>query len=263
MSSLNQLNEEQRTIEQRWHRLLADNPTKDNIEKAYEELHSFYLRTKGYVYSTTMDITQRVILRLVGSGKNILEMGSGNGDLACWLGNQRNTVLGFDISSRAVESGQNKAAELKLEGRVKFQQGSAIKTGLPEMSFDIVVSQWLIEHIHPSQVGLHLDEVSRILKPDGAYIFTTPNRYDGASSFGMHLKEWGFTEMRRLVEQHGFTCYWLDTRVARIGRPILIPPCMLWIPGLMEKVYARLPCKRILRPILRPNVFFLARKVDK
>jgi len=251
--------EEQREIEQRWHRLLADDPKNENIRRAYEELHSFYLRTRGHLYPTAMDITHKVILRLVGTGKDVAEYGFGNGDLSCWLAKQGNTVIGIDISSKAVESARKKAADFNLQRWAKFQQGSATSSGLPGDSFDIALSQWVVEHIHPTLTGAHLKDVWRILKPNGAYIFITANKYDGATSLGMHLKEWGFAEMRRFVEQHGFVCYWLDTRIARLLKSVIVPPYMLCFPDLMEKVYARLPCARILRP----NLFFLAKKVDK
>jgi len=262
MSKRGDMIEEQKSIEQKWHSVLVDTPTKENIQQAYEELHSFYLRSRGYLYPVSTDITDKVILRLVGGGKNVLELGFGNGELSCWLGCQGNKVLGIDISAKAVESGRKMAADLKIEGRVGFQQGDVTNTGLPNGAYDFVISQWLIEHIHPSQVGVHLNEVRRILSPNGAYIFIAANKYDGATSLGMHLKEWGFTEMRRFVEQHGFVCYWLDTRMARFFKPVLIPPRMLWIPDLMENIYTRLGCKRIFRLFLRPNVFFLARKVN-
>jgi SAM-dependent methyltransferase len=46
---------------------------------------------------------------------------------------------------------------------------------LGDASFDACVSNYVLEHVpHPAA---HLEEVRRVLKPGGAYVFRTPNRF--------------------------------------------------------------------------------------
>ena len=252
----------QKAIEQKWHTILVDTPDPQYLRTAYEELHLFYLCQKGFLYRRSLNFHDKVVLAVVGKGKKVLELGSGSGILACALGKQGNKVLGLDVSSIAVEEGRKLAARWGVAGRVQFIQGDAVHTGFAEASFDIVVSTSLIEHVHPSEIGYHFREVRRVLRPKGVYLLFTPNKYDGPSSLGMHLREWGFTEMRRLLEGHGFRSYWVETRSARLGKPRLIPPKMLWIPDMLERVYVGLGCKRWLRPVVRPSVYFYAKKVS-
>lgn len=151
--------EQQKAIEQKWHSILADAPTEENVRQAYEELHSFWLSSRGFLYSLSLGITKKVILRIVGSGKVVLDLGCGDGVLACALGKLGNVVLGLDISPKAVEAGLKRAAQWGITGCVRFREGDATNTCLDDAIFDIVVSHTLIEHLHPSQVGAHLDEV--------------------------------------------------------------------------------------------------------
>ncbi len=251
----------QKAIEQKWHAILTERPDAEKVRTAYEELHSFYLRDHGFLYRRSLDFLDIVVLRVVGKGKKVLELGFGSGVLACALAQEGNEVLALDVSSVAVKEARELATRWVVEERVWFRQGDAVRTGEADGAFDVVISVSVFEHLHPSQVRHHLREVRRILRPNGAYLLCTPIKYDGPTSLGMHLKEWSFCEVRDLLKQHGFRPFWVETRTARLGKPILFPLCMLWLPELMERMYARLSCKRWLRPLLRPTPFFYARKV--
>ncbi len=84
----------------------------------------------------------------------MLDLGSGDGALACAMGKWRNVVLGLDISSRAVEEALERSAERHVSEWIGFRQGNAVSIGLDDASFDIGVSYPLIEHLHPTQLGL-------------------------------------------------------------------------------------------------------------
>ena len=62
---------------------------------------------------------------------------------------------------------------------VEYVQADLADTGLPAKSVDLVVSRSVVEHLqHPSEV---FQELHRILKPGGRFVFLTPNRWDYAS----------------------------------------------------------------------------------
>ncbi len=80
-------------------------------------------------------------------------------------------------------------------------------------SYDIVISDQVLEHFHPDDIATHLSGVHQILKPGGRYIFSTPHRFSGphdvSSVFkcdkplGMHLKEYTYREFMTALRQGG------------------------------------------------------------
>ena len=81
-------------------------------------------------------------------------------------------------------------------------------------SYDVVISDQVLEHLHPDDVGPHLSGVHQILKADGRYIFRTPHRFSGPHDVsrvfkcdepqGMHLKEYTNREFIAAARQAGF-----------------------------------------------------------
>jgi SAM-dependent methyltransferase len=81
-------------------------------------------------------------------------------------------------------------------------------------SYDVVVSDQVLEHLHPDDVGEHLRGVYQILKDDGRYIFRTPHRFSGPHDVsrvfkydepqGMHLKEYTNREFISAARAAGF-----------------------------------------------------------
>lgn len=71
-----------------------------------------------------------------------------------------------------------------------------------------------MEHLHPDDALLQLQEVYRVLKPGGRYLCRTPSRVSGphdVSMFfssvaeGMHLKEYSYKELHAILKDAGFT----------------------------------------------------------
>ncbi len=84
----------------------------------------------------------------------------------------------------------------------------------PPDTYDVVVSDQVIEHIHPDDLESHLKSVYSILKRGGRYIFSTPNKYTGPHDVsrvfrlnepaGMHLKEYTCRELFEATRRAGF-----------------------------------------------------------
>ncbi len=101
-------------------------------------------------------------------------------DIACGTGygcrtlretGNANRVVGVDISPKAIDYA---AAKHGLAG-VEFQCADAAATRLDANSFDCIVSFETIEHVDDAH---HLiDEFSRLLKPSGKLICSTPNNW--------------------------------------------------------------------------------------
>jgi ubiquinone/menaquinone biosynthesis C-methylase UbiE len=76
----------------------------------------------------------------IGRGMRVLDVACGDGTTAVPAARAGADVLGVDIARNLVEAGNRRAAELGLSN-LKFQQGDAtILEGIPDGSFDMVVS---------------------------------------------------------------------------------------------------------------------------
>jgi len=84
----------------------------------------------------------------------------------------------------------------------------------PTDFYDVVISINVIEHLHPDDLFDHSRGVFSVLSSGGRYIFATPHVSAGPSDIsrvfrrdtpmGMHLKEYTYCEIARLLKQAGF-----------------------------------------------------------
>ena len=139
--------------------------------------------------------------------KTFLEFAPGDCRLAFEVCRHVEKAIGVDISD---QTGQltDRPANFEL---VVYD---GYKLNVPDESVDLVFSYQMLEHLHPDDVELHFQLVRRILKPGGAYIFSTPHRFSGPSDIsgsfsetpqGFHFKEWTYGEMDRALEKAGFS----------------------------------------------------------
>lgn len=101
-----------------------------------------------------------------------LELGCGIGTIVNWLSQKGVQAFGSDISETAIEYGRQKYPGLPLDVE------SAEELHRKNSDFDAVLSFDVIEHLF--NVDKHLQEIARVLKPDGLYLFQTPNKYSNA-----------------------------------------------------------------------------------
>jgi ubiquinone/menaquinone biosynthesis C-methylase UbiE len=145
-------------------------------------------------------------------GKRVLDLASGEGYGAALLAEQAAFVCGVEIDPQAVEH----ASEKYRRPNLKFLQGNILKLPLGEdRSFDVVVCFEAIEHVEEND--RLLQEVLRVLKPDGTFVVSTPNKdvYRVASEEAnpFHVKELNFGEFDALLSRHFSSVRHLGQRV--------------------------------------------------
>ena len=124
--------------------------------------------------------------------KEIVEIGCGRGGGLAYITKtfSPSGALGIDLDSRAANFGNK---HYHLEG-LKFMQGDAQNLPLDDNSYDVVIN---VEssHRYPDFKSF-LSEVSRILKPDGYFLFTDFRYHyemddfkEAIGSLGLHLLE--------------------------------------------------------------------------
>lgn len=205
----------QASMERAWRiRLLAD-PSETAVREAYDALHATMRDRpeRAGLYETAVTHLDRAFLRRLAPARRVLDIGAGNGRFArAAAGAHR--VVALEISAEAIAVLRRGTRE---SGRPAICQASGLRLPFAAASFDVVVSQDLIEHLHPSQLAPHLAEVHRVLTPGGRYLLHTPSRLHGSTSLGLHLREYRLRELRRTAQACGFQPRWLCLNLARVG----------------------------------------------
>ena len=110
------------------------------------------------------------IARSFSGSVAVLDVGCGGGFLSNHLGCAGHRVVGLDGSRDALAI----ASRFDHTGRVRYQQGDALRLPFDEASFDVVCAMDFLEHVeNPDQV---IAEAARVLKPSGLFFFHTFNR---------------------------------------------------------------------------------------
>jgi ubiquinone/menaquinone biosynthesis C-methylase UbiE/Tfp pilus assembly protein PilF len=103
--------------------------------------------------------------------KIVLDIASGEGYGSALLAAHARAVVGVEISREAVEHAQCRYAGVS---NLRFVEGSCEHIPLENASVDVVVSFETIEHIEDH--NRFLEEVARVLKPNGLFILSSPNK---------------------------------------------------------------------------------------
>lgn len=93
---------------------------------------------------------------------SLLDIGTGNGEIARYLSEFYNVVSVDVVDQRIVQDG------------FTFVQLDGEELPFPDKSFDVVISNHVIEHM--ANADIHLSEIGRVLKDDGIAYLATPNR---------------------------------------------------------------------------------------
>jgi SAM-dependent methyltransferase len=106
--------------------------------------------------------------RSLAKWQRVLDLGSGTGYGTALLADSAREIIALDIAPEAVL-----ATRLGTMGVVTVA-GDGAWLPLRDEMFDLVVSVQVIEHIRDE--GRYLDEVRRVLTPNGLFILATPNK---------------------------------------------------------------------------------------
>lgn len=99
-------------------------------------------------------------------GSRLLEIGSGLGHLVGQLTGEFET-FGLDVNPWALKQAR------QVAGDSHFQCGSAEQLPFADQSFGVVILKHVVEHLsHPEAC---IQELDRVLTPDGVVILATPN----------------------------------------------------------------------------------------
>jgi cyclopropane-fatty-acyl-phospholipid synthase len=155
-----------------------------NVSHHYDIGNDFYrlFLDKGMQYSCayftsdndTLEEAQQNKLRLIASklnlkpGQRVLDIGSGWGDMALYLGRMENVnVLGVTLSREQCALANKKAADLGLADRVRFELRDYRHV---EEKFDRIVSVGMFEHVGVHHYDEFFAKVNDLMTPDGVML---------------------------------------------------------------------------------------------
>ncbi len=131
-------------------------------------------------------------------GKVVLDVASGEGYGSVILAQVATKVVGIDLSGECVRYATHRYRASK---NLSFAAGSCGELPIQDHSVDLVTSFETIEHHDRHQEMLN--EVKRVLKPDGILILSSPNRpvYSEGSTQPnpFHVKELDWNELNELL----------------------------------------------------------------
>ena len=168
------------------------NTSRGLINSLYQFVRKFTIRKKVN------------LVKSLGSGKSLLDIGSGTGEFLYACQNSGLNAIGIEPSSKAREN------SIKKYQLSVYQEDKL--TGFEKNSFDFISMWHVLEHVY--HLNERIETLSRILKNDGHLIVAVPNRssYDAefykqhwaAYDVPRHLYHFTPSDIKMLFEKHQF-----------------------------------------------------------
>lgn len=144
--------------------------------------------------------------------KVVLDAASGEGYGSELLAHQARQVCGIEIDPEAVRQAQSKYQHSNLT----FTQGTIAALPFLPATFDAAISFETIEHVPGDLQEAFIREIKRVLKPDGFFLISTPDKriYSDLARYHneFHTKEFYRQEFYDFLSRHFTTVkFWEQT----------------------------------------------------
>jgi ubiquinone/menaquinone biosynthesis C-methylase UbiE len=114
-----------------------------------------------------------LFLKHIHSGQSVLDIGCGAGRTTSHITSLTENVIGVDLSEELIEAAREKFPS------TDFRVMDVVKMDFPDNSFDVLVFSYNgLCYVHPEEKRMAaINEIKRVLKPGGVYIFSSFNRF--------------------------------------------------------------------------------------
>jgi len=103
--------------------------------------------------------------------RSALNLGTGEGDYDRMLAQHCTQLIGCDVNEEDLAHAQQLNADVP---NLQYEPNNALALSYPDASFDLIVSCEVIEHV--GQPDRMVQEIARVLRPNGLAIMTFPSR---------------------------------------------------------------------------------------
>ena len=203
--------------EKRLAKELRDAPRSERLElyaKVYDELYRsvpFHpqLQRKSAGHEAARERISRTLAflrRFLRADMTYLEIGAGDCMLSFEVAKHVRRVYALDVSNLITASAAKPA-----NVEVVISDGTSVP--LSPNSVDVVLSDQLMEHLHPDDALEQLRNILSVMKKGARYVCITPNALSGPHDVsqyfddiatGLHLKEYTYQELSTLFQDAGF-----------------------------------------------------------
>jgi len=153
-----------------------------------EHYRALYRKIKpGWKPST--EVYQELVASYLNPDAKLLDLGCGRGGIVERLHPLAGLTVGVDADLASLR--EHRAPSIP---RV---QALAEALPFPAQTFDLVICSWVLEHLAEPEKAF--EEVARVLKPGGRFIFLTPNFLHPIPRLGWALSKVGNLMQRSLV----------------------------------------------------------------
>jgi ubiquinone/menaquinone biosynthesis C-methylase UbiE len=151
----------------------------------------FYVAYRRFRYNVEFHIPE--LIQWAGvAGKNVLEIGVGNGADGVLIAQSGATYTGVDITEAALKASAAHFDCLGIKGR--FQLENAENLSFPDSVFEVVYSYGVLHHSpHPEKA---IKEVHRVLKPGGTALIMLYHKH----SFNYYVRIMGYMRARCMMK---------------------------------------------------------------
>jgi SAM-dependent methyltransferase len=211
-------------IQRHWdlERLLAkemlDTPSETRTA-VFETAYTTLYRELPWLNDSVGEVTQATSIRasqrwgdlLDAASRDVYEVGSGRGELLSFLGEQGHRCTGSEITSERGESRTESSSCIRWHPT----DGVHLNWYEPQCAYDFVVSNHVVEHLHPDDLEEHVASARTLLRSGGQYLLCTPHAFAGPADVsrvfgrdrpeGMHLREYEWGEIAAAFSSAGYS----------------------------------------------------------
>jgi SAM-dependent methyltransferase len=180
---------------------------RDLYPRVYEELfRRVELAGNEEAQRAQVGLLLRLLEPFLTGCRTFLEIGAGTCDLSLALAPRIDRVWAVDAVAPSLDVED-------LPPAFSFVIDRELDEVVPAGEVDAALSCHFIEHLHPDDVGVHLETVLGKLTPGGVYVVVTPNRLYGphdisrhfsAEPVGLHLREYSHGDLVEELRAAGF-----------------------------------------------------------